>query len=277
MRFLKWVVKILDIYIEFNLIFEDLFINAKKYIEEGSPKYIVNSKIINDVIIDKKLTLNSKYYDLYELEDKSIYQVQKDENNKIVGTINYKGNLIEIGLIDNTYISEYLLSQYVMAYIAKENNAILMHGSSLVYKNKGIIFTAKSGTGKSTHSRLWQKYEDSLVLNDDKNLIKIKDDKLYLYPSFWSGKHRLDNNIISTLDAIVFLYQSKENVIRKLSKKEAFKLLLTQISSLNYDNLDLWNNITDKLLNLPCYYLGCNMEKNAYLTLKNQLEVDLWR
>ena len=271
------IVKILDIYIEFNLIFEDLFINAKKYIEEGSPKYIVNSKIINDVIIDKKLTLNSKYYDLYELEDKSIYQVQKDENNKIVGTINYKGNLIEIGLIDNSYISEYLLSQYVMAYIAKENNAIFMHGSSLVYKNKGIIFTAKSGTGKSTHSRLWQKYEDSLVLNDDKNLIKIKDDKLYLYPSFWSGKHRLDNNIISTLDAIVFLYQSKENVIRKLSKKEAFKLLLTQISSLNYDNLDLWNNITDKLLNLPCYYLGCNMEKEAYLTLKNQLEVDLWR
>ena len=141
------IVKILDIYIEFNLIFEDLFINAKKYIEEGSPKYIVNSKIINDVIIDKKLTLNSKYYDLYELEDKSIYQVQKDENNKIVGTINYKGNLIEIGLIDNSYISEYLLSQYVMAYIAKENNAIFMHGSSLVYKNKGIIFTAKSGTG----------------------------------------------------------------------------------------------------------------------------------
>lgn len=267
------IVKILDLNIEFNLIFEKEFKNATKYISDGIPKYIVNSNVINNVLEDKELIEHNKNYDLYKLKNNSLYQVQKDQDN-ILGTIIYNGYNIEIGLIDKSYVTEYLLTQYVMSYIARENNALLMHGSSLVYKNKGIIFTAKSGTGKSTHSRLWQKYADCTVLNDDKNLLKIVDDKLYLYPSFWSGKHRLDNNIKSTLDAVVFLYQSKENTVRRLTPKEAFRLLLVQLSSINFNNQELWNKITDKLLNLPCYYLGCNMEKDAFDTILKAMEED---
>nr|MCR5350277.1 hypothetical protein [Acholeplasmatales bacterium] len=228
-----------------------------------------------DVIKTDNLIKHTNYYDLYKLDDDSLYQVQYDENHKLCGTINYKDKEIIIGLFDKSYVNEYLLTQYSYVYIINKSGGMLMHGSSIKYKNKGIIFTAPSGTGKSTHSRLWQKYTDCEVLNDDKNSLKLIDDKLYLYPSPWSGKHRLDNNIISTLDAIVFLYQNKTNEIKRLRPIEALKLLMPQIELLTSENKDLWNKITDKLIMLPCYRYGCNMEKEAFDLINERLCEDL--
>jgi hypothetical protein len=196
-------------------------------------------------------------------------------NDEIVGGIIYDGNTISIYPRVITFELEYLLSQYAFLYILSKNNALILHGSSFIYKGKGIILSAKSGTGKSTHSRLWQTYENVMVLNDDKNVLKIEDGKLYMYGAPWSGKHMLDNNIKNEVNALCFLYQNKTNEIKELSKIEALKKLVGQLVLPTKENQELWNQILDKLLELPIYHLGCTMEKEAYLTLKERLDKDL--
>ena len=138
----------------------------------------------------------------------------------------------------------------------------------------GIIFSAKSGTGKSTHRRLWEKYGMAICINDDKNIITLEDNTLYITPNPWCGKHMVQNNIKCPLNAIVFLFQSKTNVIVEITKTKAFKLLLGQIMTPNDTNMDKWNKIIDKMLELPIYYYGCNMEEDAYEIIKERIMKD---
>ena len=83
------------------------------------------------------------------------------------------------------------------------------------------------------------------------------------------------NNIKSTLDVIVFLYQSKENTIKEISKAQAFRLLLGQILPPDDNNKDKWNNIVDKILELPIYYYGCNMEYDAFKVINERIDKDV--
>ena len=152
---------------------------------------------------------------------------------------------------------------------------ILFHGSVIAVDGRGYLFTAKSGTGKSTQRRLWEKYSSAKVINDDKNFITLKDDKLYISPNPWCGKHFKQNNINSTLNVIIFLYQNKINEINILPKAKAFRLLLGQILQPSNDNIDKWNKIVDKLLELPIYHFGCNMEEEAFKLLNERILKDV--
>lgn len=269
-----FTIKVINKLINMDLLSEESFKNMEKYIVNEKGDITIKTILINEIIENKELIKHTKYYDLYKLNDNRLYQVQY-ENNNVIGSITYSDNEIIIGLFKKSYVNEYLLTQYAYVYLLNKNNFMLMHGSSIKYKNKGIIFTAPSGTGKSTHTRLWLNNTDATIINDDKNTLGIENDKLVLYPSPWSGKHKLDNNIKSSLDCIVFLYQNKENVITKLKPIEALKLLMPQIEILTDDNIKLWDLFTDKLLELPCYKYGCNMEYDAFKTINERLVLDL--
>ena len=271
------IIKITDLVIECNLLYLNEFESIHKYEVKDIPSYYINSleKEFNKELLTN-LIKETTYYDLYSYNDK-IYQVQHDLDNKFLGIIEYDNNIVNIyNTKGNSFQREYLLSQYAIMYlINKYSNSILFHSSTIKYNNLGIAFSAKSGTGKSTHRRLWMKYTDAKTINDDKNIITLKDDKLYIYPNPWSGKHMIDNDIVQELNAIVFLYQNKENVIEKLKPFKAMKLLLGQIELPTEENRNLWDKITDKLLEIPTYYYGCNMEKEAVDVVKERIEKDL--
>lgn len=238
----------------------DLFIYQDAYVEEEDKG-------------EKKI--ESKYYDLFFKDNQEI-QYNKDEGSSLYkGKIVYGDNVMRFASVDeHDFFMIILLVQYIVTrFLQSKYECILMHGSSINYRDKGIIFTAPSGTGKSTHSRLWKQYYDIVYINDDKNYIVKEDDKLYLYGNPWSGKHHLDNNIIVQLTNIVFLYQSKENVVRKLDKREAFLKLMTQVvTPLSEKDFDKWNNMIDSLLDLPCYLLGCRIDKEAVDLIKDTIE-----
>ena len=267
-------IEVMNLIIALDLFEEERFISTIKYLTNKKPEYFIISKRFSEFEFTfYEPNVRTEFYDLYYMDGKKI-QIQKVEN-EITGAIVYDKNTIYIYPRCITFELEYLLSQYAFLYILSLNDALILHGSSFIYNNKGIILSAKSGTGKSTHSRLWQKYENVSVINDDKNILRIENDKLYMYGSPWSGKHMLDNNLKSEVSAICFLYQNKENEIKRLPLVEAMKKLMGQLVLPNKDNKDLWSNIMDKLLSLPIYHLGCNMEKEAYLTLKERLDLDL--
>ena len=93
-----------------------------------------------------------------------------------------------------------------------EYDTILFHGSCVAVDGAGYLFTAKSGTGKSTHTRLWRELlgDRAIMINDDKPLIRISDSGAIIYGTPWDGKHHLSNNIAVSLKAICILERAKK-------------------------------------------------------------------
>ena len=153
-----------------------------------------------------------------------------------------------------------------------EYNTIMLHGSALAIDGEGIIFTAKSGTGKSTHTRLWREVFGSRVqmVNDDKPLIRVDEMKVYGTP--WDGKHHLSQNIAVPLKAIVKIERALENRVEPIGVKEALNLLMkrTHIPA-DPDKRALVMNLYLQLVkSITFYKLECNMDpKAAQVAYKN--------
>ena len=107
---------------------------------------------------------------------------------------------------------------------------ILFHGSVIAVDGEGYLFTAKSGTGKSTHTGLWRERFGSraVMVNDDKPLIAIGEEGVTVWGTPWCGKHRLSTNIGVPLCAVAVLERGVENEILEISPMEAFPTLLSQ-------------------------------------------------
>ncbi|MBQ7415669.1 MAG: hypothetical protein IJW14_01365 [Oscillospiraceae bacterium] len=109
-------------------------------------------------------------------------------------------------------------------------NAFLFHGSGISVDGEGYLFTAKSGTGKSTHAWFWRmEFGDRFVtVNDDKPLLLVKEEKVILCGTPWDGKHRFSTNIMVPLKAIVLLERGEENVIDPVDVATALPMLVQQ-------------------------------------------------
>ena len=146
-------------------------------------------------------------------------------------------------------------------------NVILFHGSSLAMDGRGYIFTAKSGTGKSTHTRLWREvFGDSVVMiNDDKPLIKVENGSATVYGTPWCGKHGLGNNISAPLRAVISLERGKENLIKKADPRSVFPKLLKQTyRTKNPIRLQKTLMLLDDLSrSVGLFELECNMDPEA--------------
>ena len=153
-------------------------------------------------------------------------------------------------------------------------DTILFHGSAIAVDGKGYIFTAKSGTGKSTHARLWRELlgKRAIMVNDDKPLIRITENGVLVCGSPWDGKHHLSSNIEVPLKAICILERAEENRICEIMREEALPMLVQQAYR-PFDPAAMTKtlNLIDRL-NVKFYRLGCNMDISAavlsYQTMK---------
>ncbi len=156
-------------------------------------------------------------------------------------------------------------------------DGLVVHSSSIAVDGQGILFSALSGTGKSTHTGLWKQCypEQVTVINDDSPAVIFKDGKPYVCGTPWSGKTTINENICVPLRAIVFLKQAKENTIHQLPPQEAVFELMRAIAIYPYrDMANRALETADRLLGLvPCYMLGCRPDEEAVQTVKNALEI----
>lgn len=105
---------------------------------------------------------------------------------------------------------------------------VLIHGSSLMADNEAVLFCANSGTGKSTHTRLWREvFGDKVVMiNDDKPLVRIVDGAPVIYGTPWNGKHHLGSNISAPLKHICFLRRGEQNELHPADCADVFTRLM---------------------------------------------------
>lgn len=178
------------------------------------------------------------------------------------------------------YSDSYLETLAVYRKIAEkiiEDDKILFHGSVVAVDGEGYLFTAKSGTGKSTHTRLWREYfgERAVMVNDDKPLLMISDTGVTAYGTPWNGKHRLGENIAVPLKAICVLKRDKENHIEKVGNRSSvYPLILQQAyRPANAQKTAKLLTLIEKLMNnVPLYVLGCNMDISAAETSYNAMK-----
>ena len=146
-------------------------------------------------------------------------------------------------------------------------DTLLFHGSVIAVDGIGYLFTAKSGTGKSTHTLLWREYfgERAVMVNDDKPLLRITDSGVTAYGTPWDGKHRLSTNIAVPLKGICILTRDTTNHIEQAEPHAVYPLIVQQTNrSLSSDGMKQTLSLIDRMLNVvPIYRLGCNMDIEA--------------
>lgn len=174
------------------------------------------------------------------------------------------------GIPVRNFTEEYLETLAVYRKISEiliDCDILLFHGSAVAVDGVGYLFTAKSGTGKSTHTKLWRELlgERAIMVNDDKPLLHITSNGITVYGTPWDGKHHLSSNIAVPLNGICILKRHTTNHIEKIEKYMAYPKLLGQsYRSANpvkmRKTLELIEILAAKT---RLYELGCNMEPEA--------------
>lgn len=146
-------------------------------------------------------------------------------------------------------------------------DAVLIHSAAIGVDNNAYLFSANSGTGKTTHMNLWLDRfgERAFVINGDKPIIRMIDNKPYVFGTPWCGKEGYNKNVSVPLKAVYILQRAGKNTIRTAESKEALVFMLSQTSRPKQN--DLYNlmlaNVGSIIENIPIYVLGCNMEPEA--------------
>lgn len=154
------------------------------------------------------------------------------------------------------------------AFFTSIQNTLLIHASVAVHDGKGYVFLGKSGTGKSTHTRLWlNNIAGSRLLNDDNPVVRILDNgETMVYGSPWSGKTPCYRNECAHLGAVVRLSQAPYNSIRRLSGVQAYVALMPSASSMKWERAmadGLHNTLSGILQTVGIYHLECLPDADA--------------
>lgn len=174
------------------------------------------------------------------------------------------------GIPVRKFSDSYLETIAVQRKIAEklfEYDTLLFHGSVVAVDGTGYLFTAKSGTGKSTHTRLWREVfgNRAVMVNDDKPFLQIEADQVMAWGTPWNGKHNLGTNMSVPLKAICILERSEENRIQSITAQEAVFMLLQQSNRpQNPKNMSRYMTLLDEISQkVEFYRMGCNMEPEA--------------
>lgn len=146
-------------------------------------------------------------------------------------------------------------------------NTLLLHGSVIAVDGRAYLFTAKSGTGKSTHARLWRELfrDRAVMVNDDKPLLAVEDQTVTAYGTPWNGKHHLGTNTAVPLQGIAILHRGEENNIKPADDREAFAMLIQQAFRPE-DPVAMAKTMAllDRIRQcVPVWELHCNMDISA--------------
>lgn len=155
-----------------------------------------------------------------------------------------------------------------------EHGGVVLHSSYIItQRGEALLFSAPSGTGKSTQAELWRSYAGAKVINGDRALVKAENG-VTANGILFSGTSGISKNVTAPLRTIVLLRQSEKNEIRSVSGKEAFMRLLPQCSYYpdEEENLRIVTGILAEIISaVPVYDFGCVPDESAVSALSEVL------
>lgn len=213
------------------------------------------------------------------------YRISMAPNKKsdICGWIDISNDLSE-GLLQilpgNVFGAKFALNNAVMllfAFSTSTMGTLEMHSSTVVNNGKAYMFLGKSGTGKSTHSRLWlENVPGSWLLNDDNPVIRVHEDgTAVVYGTPWSGKTPCYKNQSAPIAAIVMLKQAPFNRIARLGLPEAYAAIYSSASGFHANRTmadGLFETMSAVVTSVPFSGLECLPDADAALLCKRRSE-----
>jgi hypothetical protein len=174
-----------------------------------------------------------------EFEDKEIF-------HESIAFIDITKQTIEVQIAHNIKTCHSLdpffhpLGVLLLQYIAHYNNGFLIHASTVSFKNKGYLFSAVSGTGKSTMANLWQK-KGATIINDDRLIILPGDDGYYAHNT--PMPYYQDKPKAVKLHQLFLINQSPNNYFKKLPVLKGALGLLTNCMQFQYSEKQVQNRL----------------------------------
>lgn len=219
------------------------------------------------------------YYSIYRDTDDNLIWIQNDFNSNEILSFKISPSWKNVILTSDKTNTEGL---YSMEYYGKiffysiiRYGGIVLHGALMEYDNKGIIISAPSGTGKTTHARMWRDTQRALIINGDRALCRKMDGKWTGFGMPWCGTSGEYINRDVEISAIVVLEQAKENSVEKLDTLQAFNHMIPNITAPTWEK-NLLNKAMDYLEDIvnevPVYKLKCTPDIEAVEVLKKEID-----
>lgn len=176
--------------------------------------------------------------------------------------IDYSRNIIDIMNIEN---------------VLNKFNGFILHSSFINWQNNGILFSAPSGTGKSTQADLWNKHENAEIINGDRAGVRNVDGVWSAYGLPVAGSSGIYKNKKAQISHIIVLRQGTENKLTRLSPRDAFIKIYSETTVHTWDDEfqnNILNMISDLVQNVPVYLYECLPDESAVEFLKEQIMKD---
>lgn len=162
----------------------------------------------------------------------------------------------------------------VVRYITGSGGVVL-HSSLIEWKGKAIVFTAPSGTGKSTQAELWHRCQGAEVINGDRSGLLIRDGAVIAEGVPFSGTSGICRKRSLPVAAIVYLSQAPENTVLRLRGYRAFARIWEGCTIHTWDP-EAVSAATETVSRIasavPVYHLACTADETAVRTLQAQLQ-----
>lgn len=233
----------------------------------------------------KKYKIANLRVDMKLYYDRLAKQASKylcEENTPADITINLSEDFYQRRLAENPHLNldsiEYIFAGSYFYNHILDFDGFLLHSSAICKDNKAYLFSANSGTGKSTHTMNWVKYfgkENVTYINDDKPAIRKINGTFYCCGTPFSGKTNLSKNILVPIKAIIFIKRGLENSVEVMDSKDALSRIFGQtVFTQSPERMNKLLTLLDELLKtIPVFELTCNMDvtsaKVAYEFIEN--------
>lgn len=162
----------------------------------------------------------------------------------------------------------------LFSYAILNHDACVLHGVVMEYNGMGILVTAPSGTGKTTHTRMWRDIENALIINGDRCLCRKIEGKWYAYGMPWSGSSGEYINRKVPINAIVALKQDSWNHVHSMTELDGTLYLMQRIFAPVWQ-CDMQNkafDITEELARtIPMLELYCRPDFESVEVLKEAI------
>ncbi len=156
-----------------------------------------------------------------------------------------------------------------------QKKRLCLHASCVETHLGGILFSGKSGIGKSTQSELWCRHRNAMLINGDRPILSMTEDRWLAWGSPYAGSSRCHINRSCPVSAIVMLRQDSRNSLRRLTQPEAFRAIWSGLTmnSWNKTLVERAVELTMKLLHaVPVYEFACTPDIRAVDYLEEALQ-----
>ena len=212
-------------------------------------------------------------HDIYRGPEGHYFEFTQPGSDCVNGKLRISDNLKTAEMsLHGTGIEQWLTFTVCMNFCfllaSSSQMTLFFHASCVKYKGKAYLFLGKSGTGKSTHSRMWQEaLDDVLLMNDDHPVLRIGEDgTVTAYGSPWSGKTRCYKSVSAPVGGVIRISRAPYNKARRLSMVEAYASIMTSCSGITWERKmadDRDRTMQGIIGRVPCWVMECLPDNEA--------------